>query len=555
MERDSEPADFRRARRKQQRLQDPHTPEPPPHSIEAEQGVLGCLLLSPSECLPECTAKLQSSYAFYDLRHKVIYESMLDLHDGQRGIDVVTVLQMLRERSQLESVGGVAYLASLPDAVPSAANLPHYLDIVHTKFVLRRVLGLCVETKERIRESTSEVDVGELARSVESQFQRLMALMQSRPVLNGHPQKPSQVKKYDTERDRSCLLGVRESGAYSRYLCRGGSGWIIGPSGIGKSSLAVMMSMLWATGQPAFGIRPVGPLRVTVIQAENDEGDLAEMVKGVFSGLGWDDSSGMDLQSLLDANLSLRTESARIGRDFVRWLERVIREDKSDMVLLDPFLSFAGIDVSKQEQCSLFLRSWLNPVLHATGAALIGMHHTGKPKVDRRVKSMRPLTAMEQAYEGLGSSELVNWARLVMNLREVGDGFFELKLAKRGDRAGATNPDGSSTRSIWLRHGEGRIWWEQIAPPAPAEDDKEKAPRLTKAQRVAQLNTFTFLARCTEEGESLRAITKRLATWARSDAPQKVSISPSSARDAVDLLLNAEKLECRDDRYFRGPQA
>lgn len=522
-----------------------------PHSLEAEQGVLGCILLSPTECLPECQRGIESGLAFYDVRHQKIYDTLLDLHEADRGVDVVTALQLLRERKQLDAIGGVAYLASLPDAVPSAANLPHYLGIVREKFVLRRILGLSTEAAEKVQSHQSFQDLAALAESLGHQFSRLARLAPD-DGRNGNPLKLAAWRSYNTAKDEKCLLGVRGD-VTTRYLCRGGSGWIIGPSGIGKSSLAIMMAALWAMGLPSFGIAPIYPLRVTVIQAENDEGDVAEMVQGVLSGLG--DVPQLDQ---LDANLTIRTEASRIGREFIRWLERVIKEDRADIVLIDPLLSFGGFDVSKQEQCSTFLRAWLNPVLKATGAAMIGMHHTGKPKVDRRIKSMRPLTAMEQAYEGLGSSELVNWARLIMNLREVGDGFFELKLTKRGRRAGALNPDGSPTSSIWLKQGDGRIWWEQVAPPAPSEEDvKEKEPKLTKAQKVAGMNTFTFLAKCPEDGESQRTIRERLVEWASSKeaSPHKVDISESTARQAVALMVTSEKLVKKDGLYFKGPQA
>src|SRR5882724_11054187 len=107
----------------------------PPHSPDAEQGVLGCILLSPNECMGECLSKLKGgSDVFYDLRHQTIFDAMADMFDKREAIDVITLQQRLKDRQLLEQVGGIAYLASLPDVVPSAANLSYYLDIVQEKY-------------------------------------------------------------------------------------------------------------------------------------------------------------------------------------------------------------------------------------------------------------------------------------------------------------------------------------------------------------------------------------------------------------------------------------
>ena len=71
---------------------------------------------------------------FYDLRHRTIYELLVEMYDQKEAIDLITVQQRLKDQQQLEAVGGLAYLASLPDAVPSAANLAYYVDIVREKY-------------------------------------------------------------------------------------------------------------------------------------------------------------------------------------------------------------------------------------------------------------------------------------------------------------------------------------------------------------------------------------------------------------------------------------
>ena len=156
----SVPVDFKKARRRKAALADPSKIDRlPPHSVEAEQGVLGCVLLSPNDCLGHCIEKFTSGpEVFYDLRHRTIFEALLEMYEHKGAIDLITVQQALKDKQQLEAVGGLAYLASLPDAVPSAANLDYYLEIVREKFVLRRMIGTCTEVVSRAYEHQGEVD-------------------------------------------------------------------------------------------------------------------------------------------------------------------------------------------------------------------------------------------------------------------------------------------------------------------------------------------------------------------------------------------------------------
>jgi replicative DNA helicase len=131
----------------------------PPHSPEAEQGVLGCILLSPHDCLGECIEKFkEGGEVFYDLRHQTIYGALVEMYDQRAAIDVITLQQRLKDKQLLEEVGGIAYLAALPDVVPSAANLSYYLDIVQEKYLLRRMIHTCTEVVGRVYDYEGEVD-------------------------------------------------------------------------------------------------------------------------------------------------------------------------------------------------------------------------------------------------------------------------------------------------------------------------------------------------------------------------------------------------------------
>jgi replicative DNA helicase len=153
-------ADLHGSRRRQPAMADPSRVDRlPPHSIEAEQGVLGCVLLSPNECLGEYIQKFKDVIgAFYDLRHQCIMESLIEMYDTKEPIDLITLQQRLKNKNQLESVGGLAYLSSLVDAVPSAANLNYYLEIVREKYLLRRTIQACSGVVGRVYDYEGDVD-------------------------------------------------------------------------------------------------------------------------------------------------------------------------------------------------------------------------------------------------------------------------------------------------------------------------------------------------------------------------------------------------------------
>ena len=131
----------------------------PPHSTEAEQGVLGCILLAPNDCLGQCIEKFKAGpEVFYDLRHQTIYEVVAAMYDKREPIDIIMLQQRLKDRGLLDQIGGIPYLNALQDSVPSAANLTYYLDIVEEKSLLRKMIHTCTDVVGRVYDFDGEVD-------------------------------------------------------------------------------------------------------------------------------------------------------------------------------------------------------------------------------------------------------------------------------------------------------------------------------------------------------------------------------------------------------------
>lgn len=150
--------DLKRTRRRRTAPDALQTDRLPPHAPDCEQGVLGCILLSPNECLDQCIEIIgERPEPFYDLRHATIYEHMVEMFDAREPIDVLTLQQRLKDRNLLDQIGGIPYLNTLQDSVPSSANVTYYAEIVSEKWFLRRMIQGCTSIVERTYEHQGEV--------------------------------------------------------------------------------------------------------------------------------------------------------------------------------------------------------------------------------------------------------------------------------------------------------------------------------------------------------------------------------------------------------------
>ncbi|GEM_PF-971977 len=251
---------------------------------------------------------------------------------------------------------------------------------------------------------------------------------------------------FKPEEDPDILLG-------NRWLNRGSAAILSGQSGIGKSSFIMQMTCTWALGRPFFGVKPTGPMRILLIQAENDYGDMAEMLQGTTSGMGL---STAEIKKI-SKGVVLKEQAKLSGEEFVGYLAWLIDMNKPDLVIVDPLLHYFGGDLANQQDASHFLRKLIHPLVKTRKICLLFVHHTVKPPRDKG-----DWGRFDAAYASFGSSELVNWPREVMTLGRINDdGEFLLAFAKRGKRAGMLDSHGTHTDAIILKHATDRIYWER----------------------------------------------------------------------------------------------
>lgn len=126
----------------------------PPHSIEAEQSVLGAMLLD-REAIITVSEHIKPE-DFYRDSHREVYEAVIELFDKGEPVDLVTLSEQLKQRSTLEAVGGIAFLTDISSSVPTIANADHYARIIQEKALLRKLIKACGEISNMSFEAAEE---------------------------------------------------------------------------------------------------------------------------------------------------------------------------------------------------------------------------------------------------------------------------------------------------------------------------------------------------------------------------------------------------------------
>ena len=143
----------------------------PPSALEAEAALLGSMILDWQVC-GEVLQILKGPEDFYKPANSAIYEALVELYDKHQSIDMVQLNQLLRDKHQLEEVGGIDYLVELAESVPSATSAGYYATIVREKSILRKlieasgkILHDCYNSSESVSEllDKAERDIFELA--------------------------------------------------------------------------------------------------------------------------------------------------------------------------------------------------------------------------------------------------------------------------------------------------------------------------------------------------------------------------------------------------------
>jgi hypothetical protein len=429
----------------------------PPSAIDAERHILAVSVAQgtplPSGLLPSC---------FFEPKHQDIASAIAGLIDEGVTPDELTVSERLR------TLGSPVEAFEVSDLATTGAFIqpnPAWGDAVIKTFNLRKLAEQARAVLQVVGEPGADPDAILLAQE---------QLARSLQVRKGQPGGDNSTEYFDLDAmlafdpkdDKTVLIGGDR-----RWICQGYPFQIVGFSGTGKSSMAAHLAVNWAIGHAPWGLRPVRPLRILMVQAENDLGDASEAIIGATAKLVESD------RRLLKENLIFVRQATKTGFAFVEYLGQMVEKHRIDLIIADPLLAYADFDIASQAETTAFLRGpgGVHEMLQRTKAALLYMHHTTKPKSADDLDGMTP---QQLAYLGAGCSEWVNFARdsgyLFRTSRKSADNrpVYRFGFSKRQSRSGLKDASDRFAGHIHLCHAEGGdIRWEY----APPEMDDQKA--------------------------------------------------------------------------------
>lgn len=319
---------------------------------------------------------------------------------------------------------------------------------------------------------------------------------------------------YDYEHDPNRLLGEK------RWICKGSHCLWIGSTGVGKSSMCGHLGVMWSLGLDSFGIRPVSPLVCVAGQAEDDKGDLSEIIQGVTKGYAL-----VERREEIRARFKIHRVRAR-GEKLRTWLQACCQEYAPDVIFINPLNKFSEGSLSKEEDAQRLVDIF-DETADQYGVSFHVFHHTPKPQILKDGQKQ-----IDMSYLGFGSSVIPDWARAIMVLSKTDtEGLFELSAAKRGGRAGLRDHRNQFTKSLLLRQGEHSILWQR---------DTSETPQAG--------NVGAFLRVLSKEKWTSDIEVKHALRGQVGSSPQEVAAAYSN----IITTLHCESLDEQNGEYDKG---
>ena len=140
----------------------------PPQNVEAEEFLLGSILTE-EKILVDIIDAIHPD-DFYDPRHRILYQGILDLYNKNKPVDLLTITNILRDKGQLEAVGGASYVSRITSIIPTAAHAETYAEIVREKSTRRHLIGAGEKIVKLAHDETAEREVAELLELAEAEI-------------------------------------------------------------------------------------------------------------------------------------------------------------------------------------------------------------------------------------------------------------------------------------------------------------------------------------------------------------------------------------------------
>jgi len=229
----------------------------PPHSDEAERGVIGSILVDANRVIDLAVEQQITAESFYNPRHQVLFEHMLALHDQNKPVDLITLSERLESLNLLDQVGGLSTIQQIIDSTPTASHAEYYIEIVRDKYLLRTVIS---RSREAIDECfRQEKDADLLLDEVEQTFYDISHSRQQKvqpwPVVIKEGMR--QIDRAIQERRQITGLptGYVDIDKYTSGLQKGDMVIIAARPSMGKTSLAMNIVENVTTGNNALKVK------------------------------------------------------------------------------------------------------------------------------------------------------------------------------------------------------------------------------------------------------------------------------------------------------------
>lgn len=449
------------------------------YTADWQSALLACFLRHPEE-LEQCMPNLDYGH-FTGVQSQIVARILIELYKEYNSIPTLTAFgnalktdNSLKQNAELQ-LECVKYVQSLSqiDTRDFALYRDQFLDFCKTSKVLNALTATVTAIQEEKLEIKHILDIEKAYCSAESAI-----------ALEGKSLHDLAILEPSTENE---LLGPPGAG----YLRRGQSLLVSAATGSGKSVLVVQFAAGASTGKAVCGIEVPKPLKVVVIQAEDDNDDLHEMSLGHHDHLKMTED---DWNTAHRKTVFIQHDTST-GEEFIAYVRRVVKRHKPDLLIVNPLNSYIGGKIDA-ENVAKFCRNGLNPILHEFKCGLVLIHHTGKP--DHQAKDESTWKPGDFSYAYLGSSDLGNWARAILYIRSTAHPkVFEFIAAKRGNRL-QWNTDGLHAVSRYFAHSEdGKMAWveateTQLAELTEAEQSRRKGK--SRGGRPIETNDKTILA-------------------------------------------------------------
>ncbi|MGW7639535.1 DnaB-like helicase N-terminal domain-containing protein [Streptomyces decoyicus] len=372
----------------------------PPNDLEAEQAVLGALLLSAAAFT--LVGDLRSQ-RFYRPAHALIFVACRELADHNEPVDPITVAAHLHKQGHLERVGGASYLHTLVQCVPTAANADHYSAIVEECALRRDGIEASVRTLEALHRGQ-----GTATETVEAGVEELRLVRDRRPCVERTPVSLREFLGQAEDEPQWILPGL---------LARWDRLVVTGPEGSGKSLLIRQMLVRAASGLHPWTHERIEPQRSLLVDVENSGGQVRPWLRQMHRAAQAEGgAAGADERlavEVIEHGLDLRRAADRSR------LLRLVESARPDLIAIGPLYKLSSGKPNEEETASEVMSALHALRVASDGAALVLEAHAPHQQPGARVRDLRPL----------GSTLWMRWP-------EFGFGLSPVTGSKAAEAAG-----------------------------------------------------------------------------------------------------------------------